>query len=184
MPFGSLSDAKVICTATQLGEVIGRTTRQVHQLTSDLKVLRKGKRGYRLDENVQAFLQYREAVVRKECSRTSNGYETARTSRMTALATIESMRARQIRGELLERSRVVFLMTNLLSVVRNHLLSIPSRVMHSLVGKTDPREINAIVRDEVHRALREASEFDEKMFTQSSRSSNRRSGTANGDADD
>jgi hypothetical protein len=50
-------------------------------------------------------------------------------------------------------------------VIFHNTLGIPSRVMHALVGKTDPREINQIIRGEVELALREASEFDMQQIT-------------------
>jgi hypothetical protein len=69
----------------------------------------------------------------------------------------------------------------LLSIVRSHMLGIPSRLRHQLVGKTDAREINMIVRGEVDRALREASQFDTKKLRRQRSSAQRTSKHANGD---
>lgn len=108
-------------------------------------------------------------------------YNEARAKRMQATTELTQLELRAKRGELLEAARVDREVMNVLSAVRNHLLGIPSRVMHQLVGKTNPTEINMIVRDEVHRALREASEFDVKKFCRARKSAQRTSKHANGD---
>jgi phage terminase Nu1 subunit (DNA packaging protein) len=83
---------------------------------------------------------------------------------MAALATSEEMRVKLQRGELVDGARVDREVMNVLTAVKNHLLSIPSRLMHRLVGQTDPRQINLLVRGEVRRALTEVSEFDMKQL--------------------
>jgi phage terminase Nu1 subunit (DNA packaging protein) len=163
MPLLKLLNVNAL-TDAQLADVLGLSERTVYRLRAD-KVLRKGTRGYRLSECVQAFVKHREACVKKESSKFGDSYTQSRARRMFAQALSEEMRVREIRGQLLRRDRVVRIVTNVLSAVRNHMLGIPSRVMHSLEGKTPP-EINVAVRDEVHLALREASEFDARMFVE------------------
>ena len=90
-------------------------------------------------------------------------YNEARAKRMRATAELTQLELRAKRGELLKAARVDREVMNVLSAVRNHLLGIPSRVMHQLVGKTNPTEINMIVRDEVHRALREVPDFGDAV---------------------
>jgi hypothetical protein len=70
------------------------------------------------------------------------------------------------RGELLERSRVTFIMTSVLLAVRNHLLSLASRITRQLLphvadstGDANFQAIYQIVKDQVRAALTEASEF-------------------------
>jgi hypothetical protein len=165
MSFASLSDAKSVCTARRLGEVIGRTERQVHALTTE-KVLRKGARGYRLDENVQAFLAYREQVIRKECSRTSDAYEKARSRRMVVEAVCAELRAGELRAELLRSDDVDREVTRTLSIVRSHLMAIPSRVAYSLLPHVpqEDAEFQTVynkINVEVRRGLTEASQLEE-----------------------
>jgi hypothetical protein len=132
MPIVELSDANVACTVRRLGEVLGLSTRQIHHLERE-GVLKRisskvSNRRYRLADNVQSYLRYqRDYVTRKYSINGDQAYNTARCRRMSALAAIEEVRAKQITGELLRRDRVVFVMTNLLSQVKNHMLGILRR---------------------------------------------------------
>src|SRR5437899_1519060 len=101
MPVVVLLNANALSEA-QLAEVCGLSVRHVARLT-DQKVLRKGKRGYKLSESVRAYVKHRESIIKRECSKFGDGYNAARARRMFALATSEEQRVRLQGGELLER---------------------------------------------------------------------------------
>jgi hypothetical protein len=95
-----LASVDAVCSARQLGDVIGVSSRQIERLTVDgvLKTVRgSGKfraRRYRLSDAVQAYLRHERDCLREKLSRNgSDDYEGARTRRMNAIALIEEARA-------------------------------------------------------------------------------------------
>jgi phage terminase Nu1 subunit (DNA packaging protein) len=168
MPNVVLVDANSLCSAKQLSEVIGISVRQVHHLVAEgvLKQTRVNSRRYCLAESVQSYLKYQRAYVAKECSKDTSAYDRARTRRMTALAETEELHLKRVRGELLQRNRIVFVMTTLLGQVKNHLLGVPIRVSRLVVGQKDLHKVKSLLTDAIHVALRELSDFDPQRFEQ------------------
>jgi phage terminase Nu1 subunit (DNA packaging protein) len=168
-----LSDVDVLCTSARLAEICGVSSRTIDALVLEkvLKPVRSKLRGrhFRLSESVQRFVAYQKQSVRAQFASGNGAYERERTRRMSALATIEEARAKQISGELIEVAQVTAVVSTLISTTKSHLLSIPSRAMHELLGKTDPLETNQIVRKHVITALRELSQFDTAEIVRSSR---------------
>jgi hypothetical protein len=64
------------------------------------------------------------------------------------------------RGELIERKRVVLIMTNLLTALKNHIRAIPARVSRLVLGLTSFGQIHDVLQSDVDRALREVNNFD------------------------
>jgi hypothetical protein len=163
----SLPSADAICTGKQLGQVIGKTSRQVERLAASgiLKPVRcklKGSRRYRLSAAVQAYLAYREKYVTERLKLADDGYNKARARRMEALAGKEELSLAAKRGEYLYKPDVEFHFSMLLRNCRDRILAIPSRVMYELAGQTNPRKCNLIVGTECDLALNEIA--DRKCF--------------------
>jgi phage terminase Nu1 subunit (DNA packaging protein) len=174
----TLSDLASLCVCSE--RTIQRLTKRgvLRQAKDRERRIMRGR--YVLGDALPRFVEHlRDSITSDDPN--ERAYVEARARRMTASAEMTQLELRHKRGELLECAHVDFVVTNLLSIVKNHMLSIPSRLMHQLVGKTDPREINMIVRGEVHRALREASEFDTKKLRRQRSSAQRTSKHANGD---
>lgn len=117
MPVVTLVDVNAICTAAQLGKVLGLGTRQIHHLDRE-GVLKRARcklkmKRYRLAESVQSYLRHQRDYVKRECSRANAGYDVARAQRMAALAAIERLRLQQLRGEVLSRESGTATMTGL-----------------------------------------------------------------------
>ena len=168
MPNVELVDTNAICSARQLSDVLGLTVRQVHHLQTE-GILRKARgksslKRYSLAESVQAYLAYQRKYVAKECSKETAAYDSARTRRMAALAEVEEMRLKQLRGELLRRDRIVYVMTNLLSMVKNHMLGLPARCARRVTHQRDLAKVRAILDEDVRNSLREAAQFGEHSF--------------------
>jgi phage terminase Nu1 subunit (DNA packaging protein) len=156
---------KEILSLSDVAALTVQSERSVQRLTKQ-GVLRVAKDSqgrelrarFVLDEVIPQFCEYLRELSSADPH--SEAYNHARCRRMNALAEVEENALRLQSGELIEREHVMRVVSSVLYAVRNHLLSIPSRLMHQLVGKTDPREVNQLVRAEVELALREASEFD------------------------
>jgi phage terminase Nu1 subunit (DNA packaging protein) len=183
-----LSSTDAICTRRQLATILGITSRRIDTLTAEnvLKPVRctrllRGK-GFRLAESVANYRNYKDASLRKEFSRngSSSEYEGARARKMSAAALIEEARARQLTGELLDRAQVALAFAELASVVKGHVLHIPSRCTYQLTGQKDPVVVRSVLTTECRRSLHEIATFDVKKIDRPKRAR----GSANGAQDD
>src|SRR5262249_40354329 len=155
-----LSSTDVICRRRQLATILGITSRRIDTLTAEgvLKPIRcssalRGK-GFRLAESVANYVAYNRASLAKQFARNGNGeYESARSRRMIASATVEELRAKQLTGESLNRTRVIMVMTSLLGALRNHLLGLPIRLSRRLIMQRDPNKIREILDTGVRNCL-------------------------------
>jgi hypothetical protein len=77
---------------------------------------------------------------------------------MRALAEREQLELSQRKGELHRADDVSFCVSLMLRNARDRLRAIPSRLMHSLRGETDPLKINTAISNEIDGALTELSE--------------------------
>jgi hypothetical protein len=92
-------------------------------------------------------------------------YQKSRATRMHALAQIEQLKLKRVRGQLHFAEDVEFVMTSMLTAFKSRMLALPSRVSPRLVGKTNIGEINELIRIEVYSALEELSNYDQNAFT-------------------
>jgi phage terminase Nu1 subunit (DNA packaging protein) len=160
-----LKDTNALCTAQQLGAVLGKSVRQIHHLAAEgvLQTQAGGSR-YKLADSVQLYLAYQRKFVTEQCRTQTAAYDSARTRRMAALAEAEELNLAIARGEMLRRSRVVLIVTTLLGAVKNHVLAIPSRCTRQIVGQRDAAKVRAILDSACRDTLREASEFGAHSF--------------------
>lgn len=182
----ALNDVNALCSATQLGKVLGLSTRQVHHLDREGIFRHEGNRAsvkrFGLAASVQAYLKFKHDAARHS-SNGSTAYEAARARKMAAAALIEELKARQLNGELLDRKRVTLAMTNVISIAKNHLLSVPGRAMHELTMRTAP-EANAIVDRHVRAALHELATFDVRKLDHMGRVAVSKKNGAHANSDD
>jgi hypothetical protein len=87
-------------------------------------------------------------------------FRQARARKMAAMAMSEEQRVRLQAGDLVEVTHVMRIMGELLSVVRSHVLALPSRFSRLVLGLTTVPAVHAILQKHVELTLREASEFD------------------------
>jgi hypothetical protein len=88
----------------------------------------------------------------------ATAYAEARAARMAAMAEREQLDLRLRRGELHRSDDIQFVIGGMIVAARDRLRAIPSRLMHSLRGETDPLKINKAIGDEIDAALLELSE--------------------------
>lgn len=175
MPNVELADANAVCTARQLGDVLGLTVRHVQALQVE-GVLRKARgklHGYKLAENVRRYLAYQRKYVAAECRKQTAAYDVARTRRMSALAESEELELQIARGDMIRRSRVVLVMTSMLATIKNHVLAIPSRCTRQVVGQKDVLKVRGVLDAACRDCLREASEFGVHSFDEPNKNGSR-----------
>jgi len=141
------------------------TPHRIRQLVNE-RVLERAKdrkgqtlRGrFYLRPTVNRYITYlRDKVARNGAE--ESGYRRARAARMEAQAQIEQLRLQRIKGKLHHANDIEFCVTSMITRARSRLLSVPSRLMRSLVGLTDPREIHQLVEAEIYLALNELAEY-------------------------
>jgi phage terminase Nu1 subunit (DNA packaging protein) len=157
-----LSDANAFCSARQLSEILGISQRQIERLTASrvLEVTRgKLRHRYQLATAVKSYLAYQKQYVTEQAKGADDaGYMRARARRMAALAQQAEFELEIQKGKMYYAVDVEHALTTMITACKARLLAMPSRVMHQLVGRTDPRETNKIVGDEIYSALTELSE--------------------------
>jgi phage terminase Nu1 subunit (DNA packaging protein) len=160
----TLSDLASLCVCSE--RTIQRLTKQgVLRQAKDNKTRRLLRGRYELGDAMPRFVEHlRDSITSDDPN--ARAYVEARARRMQASAESEEMDLRLKRGELIEVSRVTSEVTGLLLTVRNHLLSLASRITRQLLPHVANENENAnfqsiyqITNGEVRQALTEASEF-------------------------
>jgi phage terminase Nu1 subunit (DNA packaging protein) len=164
MPSVELNDPDAICSANQLAAVVGVSPRQVDVLRAEgvLSCVRSRLRGrrYRLSESVQRFIAHeKQRLAEQSAHRNGSAYDAARTRRMNATALIEEARARQVSGELIDRTSATIAVTNVISAIKNHVLALPNRLSRVLAAQTDASKVHALLKNACRGALQDAHDF-------------------------
>jgi hypothetical protein len=119
-------------------------------------------RHYALAESVQAYqLDMRRQLKERPAD---DEFERERTIRMRALAQIETMRARELAGELLQRAQVMIVLAQAVAETKGQVLAIPSKCSRLLIGQTDHAKVHAVLKQFCTLALRGVSQLNENSF--------------------
>lgn len=155
---------------TQLAQLLMITPRHLRKLRADgILVRARDEAGvelqgrYALVANVHAYIKYLQ-----QQGRWDDTSETTRArlvnQRMAAEAEMAELRLKQVKGQLHRAADVEFVLTNMITAVKQHLLSIPSRVARLLVGLTSFQKIYDILSAEIALVLRDLSGYRAEMF--------------------
>ena len=165
----TLSDLASLCVCSE--RTIQRLTKQgVLPQAKDPKTRRLLRGRYELGDAMPRFVEHlRDTVTSADPS--ESAYQQARARRMAASAEMTQLELAHKRGDLIPRERVIFVVGNLLTVTKNHLLALASRITRQLLphvsaetGNANFQAIYETVNGEVRAALTEASEFDMKQL--------------------
>jgi len=77
------------------------------------------------------------------------------------------------RGDMIRRARVVFIMTNTLGSIKNHMLGLPARCARRVYRQRDLAKVRAILDEDVRKSLTEASQFGVHSFDETSKNGHR-----------
>jgi phage terminase Nu1 subunit (DNA packaging protein) len=155
---------------TQMARLIDVGARHVRKLTADGILTRarnefgdelQGR--YEMVPNNHAYIHY----LRKQGR--LDEFSDARRSmlgnrKMAADAEMAELRLFELKGNLHRSDDVEFIWTNKLTRIKARIQAIPSRTARQLVGKTDYRDIHAILTEEVEQVLRECSGYNSADF--------------------
>ena len=153
----------------QLAKFLDITPQRIRQLCGE-GVLSRARdvdgselRGrYDLLQNNIAYIRF----LRQQNKMDDTGESEMRTlkaRRLTAEAEMAQLRWKQMRGDLHSSADVEFVMTQIMTAFKQHVLAIPSRVARLCVGKKF-REILSILTTEIHSVLTTLSGYDASAF--------------------
>jgi hypothetical protein len=108
-------------------------------------------------------------------------YLKLRNSKIATEHEIATLKLRQLKGELLERTQVMLVFAQIVAAMKGQVLSLPNRLMYQVAGKT-PAEANAIMRAGVRLCLHELARFDVSKLPR--KSASRKNSSSDDDADD
>jgi hypothetical protein len=162
--------ARATINTTQLARLLLMTPRNVQRLVGDGILARAADddgvelRGrFEMVPNVQAYIKH--LLARREHDAPSESrWMTLRNQRMAAEGALADLRLQELRGKLHRSDDVEFAVTTMITACRSRLLSIPSRIARSLLGKRSFKEIYDIIYKEIELALRELTGYDPKKF--------------------
>ncbi len=148
-------------TVKDLAVILGLSERRIRQLAED-KIFERVERGrYLLADSVQAYFTYATKNDKSEEDITTERQRRAAEAKLKeARASIESLRAAELRGKMHRSEDVQAFTQSLVDTIKNALLSLPGRMSVELSLCETAEECSLIVKDTVKDVLRELSEFE------------------------
>lgn len=159
---------------SELGQIVGKTPQWIRQLTRDgvLKQVSRGK--YRLDQSVQAYIEYaaggREDDGKPRYIDHKTEHERIKTERA-------AMELAVLRGELHHAEDVEAVMSDMLAAFRQKILAIPTKLAPELAGIEEINVVKGHLTRAMHEALSELADYNPTAFQDTSKRGNLRAET-------
>lgn len=167
-----------VVTPQELAQILALNERDLIQLSTagvlvrSAAVINKRQRVvYDWRDNVRRYVVH----MRKPREEARDNYAEERRLTQAIVRQQKELELAIARGDMVRRSRVVLVMTGMLSTVKNHVLAMPSRLTRQLLGQRDAGKVRRILSEACRDSLRETSEFGSHSFDETSKN-----GTQNG----
>lgn len=148
-------------TTAEISEIFGISTRRVQQLAKDGVFVRVGHGQFDLPASINSFIEYRLDDTKEEGVLDKSTEEAMWTRARRQKTELE---LQIMRGDLHRSEDVRRVMNDLLGAFRARILSIPSKFSPQLVGLTEIPPIKEVLKQAVHEALEELSDYDPMVF--------------------
>ena len=148
-------------TTAEISEIFGISTRRVQQLAKDGVFVRVGHGQFDLPASVNSFIEYRLDDTKDEGVLDKSTEEAMWTRARRQKTELE---LQIMRGDLHRSEDVRRVMNDMLGAFRARILSIPSKFSPQLVGLTEIPPIKVVLKQAVHEALEELSDYDPMVF--------------------
>ena len=147
-------------SARQLAEVLGITERRVNQIANEGKVFTRDLNGkFNVVQCVESY--YREKFIKDD---DDSSYDKERALHEKAKRQKAELQLEKMRNRLHWAEDVELIITEMLVRFRNRILGVPTAIAPRLYRKSVAK-IAETLKDELHSALNELSEYDPSMFT-------------------
>jgi phage terminase Nu1 subunit (DNA packaging protein) len=144
------------CSRSELANLLGITTQGVGKATDAGVLKRLGRGEYDLAASVQAYIKYRESVVRERCS--PGEFNEARIRKMKADAQMSEITLAEKAGKLVNAQNALHIFTTAVANIKARVLALPNRCAPRLADKS-ASEVHEILRREMHGLLRAVAQF-------------------------
>ena len=148
-------------TTAEISEIFGISTRRVQQLAKDGVFVRVGHGQFDLPASINSFIEYRLDDTKDEGVLDKSTEEAMWTRARRQKTELE---LQIMRGDLHRSEDVRRVMNDMLGAFRARILSIPSKFSPQLVGMTEIPPIKVVLKQAVHEALEELSDYDPMVF--------------------
>ncbi|MDA5559180.1 hypothetical protein PJK55_00420 [Exiguobacterium sp. MMG028] len=148
-------------TTAEISEIFGISTRRVQQLAKDGVFVRVGHGQFDLPASINSFIEYRLDDTKEEGVLDKSTEEAMWTRARRQKTELE---LQIMRGDLHRSEDVRRVMNDMLGAFRARILSIPSKFSPRLVGLTEIPPIKVVLKQAVHEALDELSDYDPMVF--------------------
>jgi phage terminase Nu1 subunit (DNA packaging protein) len=151
----------LVATTKEISAMLGLSDRRIRQLADEGALVRISHGKFDLPASIQTYIKF---LVEKEKpdSELNKSDEEALWTRARRQKT--ELELQIMRGELHRSGDVESVMNDMLGAFRARLLSLPSKIAPQMQGKTEIPAIKEILKDAVHEALNELSDYDPDAF--------------------
>jgi phage terminase Nu1 subunit (DNA packaging protein) len=151
-------------TTLQIADLFGITDRRVQQL-ADEKILKRTARGrYDVFESVKGYISYLQNMSLGKRSKEVNDIQKERARLYKAQADKTEIEIDVLENSLIPAEMVERVWARMIGAFRARCLSMASRLAPELITVNDYAECEALIRDTVHEALEELSDYDQHDY--------------------
>lgn len=152
---------KKIVSTKEISEILGLTDRRIRQLESEGSLVKISRGKFDLPASIQKYIETikEQSISDDELDLTKEKTLLTRANRMKV-----EMELKIIQGEVHRSEDVEKVMNDMLSSFRAQLLVIPGKAAPRLVGQTEIEPIKSILKNFIHEALQELSDYNPSVF--------------------
>jgi hypothetical protein len=150
-------NGRLICTTTELADILDLSERRVQQLTKS-EVLRQTERGkYDIAQNVQTFFSQRIESAK-------NDYQDEKTKLIQANRKKAEIELAIMNDEVFPAAAIIEVMTEQNLAFRARILAIPKRLAPLVMAETELMKVQEIIKKECYDALTELASYKPGIF--------------------
>lgn len=158
------------CTANDLADLFGYTTKRIEQLTAEGIVVKRSRGRYALWDSLKGLILHRDTKRKNQWdgdpnSEEGQSYEAHRARLTAAKADVAEIAAAIAKGQAHDAGAVEAVWTDMLMKCRSKLLAMPTRLAPRLRKETDLAVVKDIIETAVTEALAELSSYDPTVVT-------------------
>lgn len=145
-------DKDSIVTDVVLASLAGVSARRIRQLAEDGRLERIGQNKYPLGASIRALLE--------DAAGSGSALQRERTRKVSADATRAELELAKAMAEVAPIDEIARIWSRKFAVIRQNLMTVPSRVATRIVGEKDERRITAVLKEEISDGLRRGAEAE------------------------
>jgi len=156
-----------IVKTSVIAEIIGRTEQRVNQLAKEGVLSKQAPSKWDLAENMKKYIAFLESGRKRDESLAALK-QVAEADHKRHQADIAGLVLRELEGRMHRSEDVADMTADMVYTMRGMLQALPGRLAMDVAATSDPAEVSALVRSEVHALMTELSryEYDSARYAQ------------------